>query len=70
MIVDLDYIKSVKRALRRINIEDIDDLQFILDGETVEFDEDDIKQFKFMGLNNTDILDVLKPIKVLPLKGK
>jgi hypothetical protein len=59
MLVDLDYIESVKKALARINAENVDNLEFIKNGKHVYFDRDDIKRFKFMGLNNTDITDVI-----------
>ena len=55
MLVDLGYIMSVKKRFRQINAEDIKNIQWVLDGKEIEFAEEDLKNFEFMGLNNTDI---------------
>jgi len=60
MLVDIDYILSVKKRLRQINAEDIENITWIKDGEVVVFDKKDIEDFEFMGLNNTDILVMFK----------
>lgn len=59
MLVDLDYIMSVKKRFRQINCEDIENLEFIKDGKPVEFDKKDLEEFKLMGLNNTDVNSVI-----------
>lgn len=59
MLVDLNYIESVKKALNRINAEDVESLDFIKDGKRVYFDRDDLKRFKQTGSNNTDITNVI-----------
>lgn len=55
MLVDLDYILDVKKRLRQINAEDIENIEWIKDGKPVEFSKEDLAEFKFMGLNNTDL---------------
>jgi hypothetical protein len=59
MIVDLDYINACKKAFAKINAENIDDITFISNGETITLTPEQIENFKLMGLNNTDILLVL-----------
>ena len=59
MLVDLDYIMAVKRYFSQINAEDIKNTKWVKDGKTVEFDEKDLREFEFMGLNNTDINSVI-----------
>ena len=59
MIVDLDYIATIKKALRRINAEDLDNIGFIMNGKPIVFSEEDLEAFKLMGLNNTDINSVI-----------
>ena len=59
MIVDLDYIQTIKKALRRINAEELENLEFVMNGKPVEFSKEDLEKFKFMGLNNTDINSVI-----------
>jgi hypothetical protein len=58
MLVDLDYVIAVKKRLRQINAEDMDNIEWIKDGKPVEFDKKDLAEFKFMGLNNTDLITV------------
>ncbi len=59
MIVDLDYIQAIKKVLRRINAEELENLEFVMNGKPVEFSKEDLEKFKFMGLNNTDINSVI-----------
>jgi hypothetical protein len=59
MIVDLDYIQTIKKVLRRINAEELENLEFVMNGKPVEFSKEDLEKFKFMGLNNTDINSVI-----------
>ena len=58
MLVDLDYINTVKRRFAQINAEDIENIKWVKNGETVSLTKQEIEEFKFMGLNNTDINSV------------
>ena len=55
MLVDLDYINTVKKRFAQINAEDIENIEWVKNGETVSLTTQEIEEFKFMGLNNTDI---------------
>lgn len=55
MLVDLDYINTVKKRFAQINAEDIENIEWVKNGETVSLTKQEIEEFKFMGLNNTDI---------------
>ena len=59
MIVDLNYIMAVKKRFSQINAEDFDNIDWVKDGKSVEFDKKDIEDFKFMGLDNTDVNTVI-----------
>ena len=59
MLVDLGYIMTVKKRFAQINAEDIKNIEWVKDGKPIEFDEKDLKEFEFMGLNNTDINSVI-----------
>ncbi len=64
MLVDIDYIESVKRRFAQINAENIKDLRWVKGGEEVSFSDEDLENFKFIGMNNTCIIDIFnhKPI--------
>lgn len=55
MIVDLARIQEIKKELRKINREPLENIEWVNDGNHVEFSKEDLEKFKFMGLNNADI---------------
>ena len=55
MLVDLDYIATVKKRFAQINAEDIKNIEWVKDGKPVKLTKGEIEEFTFMGLNNTDI---------------
>ena len=60
MIVDIDYIRAVKKRFSEINQEDLESITWIKNGKEVVFSKDDLDSFKFTGLNNVDIIDVFE----------
>ena len=59
MIVDLDYLQTVKKRLDEINNTDTEDITFIKDGQEVRFDTNDIASCNKMGLTVTELACVL-----------
>ncbi len=59
MHVDLDWLYNVKKRLRIINSQKIEDIVFISDGVEKEVPEDELLEWKFMGLNNTDLPEMV-----------
>lgn len=54
MQVDLRELRKVLDYLRSINKEDINNIEWTLDGQIVHIDQRDINQWRFVGLNNVD----------------
>ena len=59
MVVDLNYILAVKKRFRQINAEDIESIEWVMDGKSVEFSKEDLEEFKLTGRNNTDVNTVI-----------
>ncbi len=55
MLVDLDYISAVKKRFAQINAEDVKNIDWVKNGKSVKLTKEEIEEFTFMGLNNTDI---------------
>lgn len=64
MNVDIDQLKEIKKYLTKINRCHSKDITWYHRGEKVKFKEEDIKDFKFMGLNNVDIIDMFDFIEI------
>lgn len=56
--VDIDEVLNMKAKLRYINLKPLDQITWTRDGKPVEFSKQDIEDFKFTGLNNTDFIDI------------
>ncbi len=54
MKVDLQELFNVFIFMRKINQVSIHDIEWILNGKTVEIDTDLLDKWKYIGLNNTD----------------
>jgi hypothetical protein len=53
--VDLGTLKTVKGYLRKINRANIEDIVWMQDGEIITCGNISVADWKFMGINNTDI---------------
>ena len=60
MIVDIDWLLTVKQRLREVNSVHIEDIVWEKDGETVTFSKEDLVKWQFMGMNNTDIIEFME----------
>lgn len=54
MKVDLQELFNAFAIMRRINKEKIHDVEWTLNGETVEIDKALLDRWQYIGLNNTD----------------
>lgn len=55
MIVDITWLQTVHQRLREVNDTPLDDIVWVKDGKKVKFSEDDLIQFQYIGMNNTDL---------------
>lgn len=60
MIVDIDWLLTVKQRLREVNSVHTEDIVWEKDGETVTFSKEDLVEWQFMGMNNTDIIEFME----------
>lgn len=60
LTVDISELESMLRTLKTINQASIEDIDWVKHGNEMKFSEEDIESFKFMGLNNIDILGIFK----------
>lgn len=56
MKIAVEYIKWLAEEQARINQKDLNDIEFFENGMKVEINPEIIKQFKFVGLLNTDFI--------------
>lgn len=56
MLVDIDWLLTVKQRLSEVNTCDINNITWLKDGKEVLFSEEDLDKFKYLGMNNTDII--------------
>ena len=56
--VDVDEILNMKAKLRYINYKSLDQIVWMRDGKPIEFSKQDVEDFKFTGLNNTDFINL------------
>jgi hypothetical protein len=63
MLVDIDWVKTAKKRLALINACELEDIQWVQEGVDVSFSKEQLEEFGFSGLNNTDILGRYKPTK-------
>jgi len=57
--VDLEKILLVKKFMANINKKDLHNIRVVYQGEVITFTPDDIKNGKFTGLNNVDVILML-----------
>jgi len=57
MEVDIDWLLTVKQRIREVNSVPMKDIVWKKDGETVTFSEEDLVEWSYWGMNNTDIVD-------------
>tara|TARA_R110000787_G_scaffold90842_2_gene191618 strand:+ start:830 stop:1033 length:204 start_codon:yes stop_codon:yes gene_type:complete len=57
MLVDIDWLLTVKQRLREVNSLAVKDIVWVKDSETVTFSEEDLVEWSYFGMNNTDIID-------------
>lgn len=58
MRVDIDYVLFLKEELRQINSGDLEDITWIRNGGVVDFDKNDITDWKYTGLSNADFVEI------------
>ena len=56
MRVDIEHIEWLKEELARINRANLSDITFYKDDKIVEINPDNVDEFEFIGLNNTDFI--------------
>jgi len=55
--VDIDELLQMKARLRFINYKALDRIIWMRNGSEIVFKQQDIDDFKFTGLSNTDFID-------------
>lgn len=58
MFVDITWLQTVHQRLREVNQTPLDEITWVKDGKKVEFSEQDLGDFQYMGLNNTDLYKI------------
>lgn len=55
MLVDITWLETVQQRLREVNSVPLKDIEWVKDGKLVKFNKDDLINFNYMGLNNSDL---------------
>jgi len=55
--VDVERIRELKAALAEINRLDFDSIEWFEGGEKIEVDPEELEDWKFTGLNNTNFVE-------------
>jgi uncharacterized membrane-anchored protein len=53
---NVEDIQKAKEFLAHVNSFNLEDIEFIQNGEPIILDEDTIEDWKFIGLNNSDLV--------------
>lgn len=57
MQVHIEKVLDLKRQLREINSVPIKEIIWLKNGNKIEYLQQDLEDFRFTGLNNTDFVD-------------
>lgn len=57
MQVHIEKVLDLKRQLREINSVPIKEIIWLKNGSRIEYLQDDLEEFRFTGLSNTDFVD-------------
>lgn len=55
-IIDIDDVVELKNRINRYNRMDLNDCEFWYDGRKIEVPEEELKEWRFTGLNNIDFV--------------
>lgn len=58
MQVHVEKVLDLKRQLREINSVDLKEITWLKNGKKIEVQTEDIEDFRFTGLNNTEFVDI------------
>jgi len=58
MRVDVERIRELRKELRAINKLELKDIEFYEKGEKLEIPPEVLREWEFIGLNNTDFVEV------------
>lgn len=58
MQVHVEKVLDLKRQLREINSIDLKEITWLKNGKKIEVPINDIEDFRFTGLNNTEFVDI------------
>jgi len=56
MIINIEYIKFLKDEMHKINVLDLNDIDFHKDGISIEISKETKEEFEFTGLSNMDFI--------------
>jgi len=63
LCVDVADIREAQGVLARINRVQLQDIQWECDGKVIPVTPEEIEEWKFIGLNNTDCIDHIPSIR-------
>ena len=55
-LVDVNWVVMSKKRIAMIDMTDIEDIIWVVDGEVVELTKEEMEDWTFPGINSTDIL--------------
>jgi hypothetical protein len=63
MVVNLNKLKTVLDYLDEINKAELEDIEWIIDGEEIAPDYNDVERWKLIGLNNCEFARAHLPLR-------
>jgi hypothetical protein len=57
MKVSVEYIKWLRSELKKINKVKLRDIEFFENGMVLKHTDEELREFEFTGLNNTDFIE-------------
>jgi hypothetical protein len=62
--ISVEEVREIQKRRSEINSYDLHDITFTFEGKPIELSEEEVADFRYLGLNNIDFFDIILEQKV------